>query len=124
MAGTKKAINKWKDRWGAKGDVLKGSIKEGALVDPIGATLRVGKGDERFSEKGSNKEAVGTLKQTSRPENNALSLMMTPDIPEPEAQTVIPIPDESLQADEERRRRARTSRTGRQSTRLTEGLGG
>lgn len=48
----------------------------------------------------------------------------TPEIPEPEEQTVIPIPDDSLQANEARRRRARRAQTGRQSTRLTEGLGG
>lgn len=47
-----------------------------------------------------------------------------PEIPEPEEQTVIPIPDDSLQANEARRRRARRAQSGRQSTRLTEGLGG
>lgn len=48
----------------------------------------------------------------------------TPEIPEPEEETIIPIPDESKAALEARRRRARSSRTGRDSTILTEGLGG
>jgi len=47
----------------------------------------------------------------------------TPEIPVPEEQPVLPIPDEALQANESRRRRSRRSRTGRQSTILT-GLGG
>lgn len=51
-------------------------------------------------------------------------ILNTPEIPEPEEQTVIPIPDDSLRANEARRRRARRAQTGRQSTRLTEGLGG
>lgn len=123
MAGTDKAFDKWKQRWRSKGKVLKGSIQEGALIDPIGATLRVGKGDERFSEEGSNQEAVDTLKQTSRPSNNALSMAMTPDIPEPEQQPIMPLPDEEARENEARRLRARRSRTGRQSTILT-GLGG
>lgn len=48
----------------------------------------------------------------------------TPEIPEPEEETIIPIPDESKAALEARRRRAKSSRTGRDSTILTEGLGG
>ena len=48
----------------------------------------------------------------------------TPEIPVPPEETIIPIPDESLAATEARKRRAKSSRTGRQSTILTEGLGG
>ena len=48
----------------------------------------------------------------------------TPEIPEPEEQTIIPIPTESTAALEAKKRRARAKSTGRQSTILTEGLGG
>jgi hypothetical protein len=47
----------------------------------------------------------------------------TPEMPAMEDEPIIPIPDESLLANESRRRRARKSQTGRQSTILT-GLGG
>lgn len=51
--------------------------------------------------------------------------LFTPDIPMPEKQPLIPIPDESLQENKARRSRARRSRTGRKSTILSgEGLGG
>lgn len=48
----------------------------------------------------------------------------TPQIPEPEEQTIIPIPDEGVAETEARKRRARRRGTGRSSTILTEGLGG
>lgn len=48
----------------------------------------------------------------------------TPDIPVPEEPTIIPIPDERVSELEARRRRARRGSSGRESTILTEGLGG
>jgi len=48
----------------------------------------------------------------------------TPDIPEPDEMPIIPIPDEQTAAAEARKRRAKAVGTGRQSTILTEGLGG
>lgn len=48
---------------------------------------------------------------------------LTPDIPKPEKTPIMPIPDENVQKTEARRRQARSSTTGRQSTILT-GLGG
>lgn len=123
MSSMSKAVDKWKDRWKAKGGILKGGLKEGSPIDPIGATLRSATGNEVFSERGSSKESIEAMKETSRPDNNALTVAMTPDIPVPEKQPIIPIPDEQAQADEARRRRARQSRTGRNSTILT-GLGG
>lgn len=53
-----------------------------------------------------------------------LESAFTPEVPELEEETIIPIPDESRAALEARRRRAKSSRTGRDSTILTEGLGG
>lgn len=48
----------------------------------------------------------------------------TPEIPAPEEPVIIPIPDEQTAALEAKRRRARAPKTGRDSTILTEGLGG
>lgn len=49
---------------------------------------------------------------------------LMPEIPEPEQDVIIPIPDENVAALEARRRRSKASRSGRDSTILTEGLGG
>jgi hypothetical protein len=49
---------------------------------------------------------------------------LVPEIPEPEEQVIIPIPDENSAALEAKRRRAKAPKTGRDSTILTEGLGG
>ncbi len=48
----------------------------------------------------------------------------TPEIPVPEETPLIPIPTASTAANEARKRRARSKTSGRQSTILTEGLGG
>ena len=48
----------------------------------------------------------------------------TPEVPIPEEEVIIPIPDEAGAALAAKKRRARSSRTGRDSTILTEGLGG
>jgi len=52
--------------------------------------------------------------------------LFTPEIPELPEETIIPIPDESTAALEARKRRAKaaSTRSGRDSTILTEGLGG
>ena len=50
--------------------------------------------------------------------------LFTPDIPEPEEQTIIPIPTASTAETQARKRRARSRSSGRSSTILTEGLGG
>jgi hypothetical protein len=116
MSNTEDASKKWKKRWEGKGKLLRNSVKEGALLSPSIATTQVARKDEY-------QEDNEQLKDASNPENNALSTLMTPDIPEPEEQPIMPLPDEALQANEARRRRAKQSRTGRQSTILT-GLGG
>ena len=48
----------------------------------------------------------------------------TPDIPVPEEDPLIPLPTASTAANEARKRRAKSKTSGRQSTILTEGLGG
>ncbi len=48
----------------------------------------------------------------------------TPEIPTPEDPVIIPIPDENTATLEAKRRRSRAPKTGRDSTILTEGLGG
>ena len=48
----------------------------------------------------------------------------TPEIPEPEEETIIPLPTASTAKNEARKKRARAKGTGRSSTILTEGLGG
>lgn len=50
--------------------------------------------------------------------------LFTPDIPEPEEGTIIPIPSERTAELKARKRRAKAKTSGRQSTILTEGLGG
>ena len=50
--------------------------------------------------------------------------LFTPEIPIPEEQTIIPIPDERTAGLDARKRRARARTSGRSSTILTEGLGG
>ena len=50
--------------------------------------------------------------------------VFTPEIPEVAEETIIPIPDENTAILEARKRRAKASRSGRDSTILTEGLGG
>lgn len=48
----------------------------------------------------------------------------TPDVPTPKDEVIIPIPDENAAALAARKRRAAKTSTGRDSTILTEGLGG
>jgi|GEM_PF-3742261 len=50
--------------------------------------------------------------------------LFTPDIPVPEEDPLIPLPTASTAANEARKRRAKSKTSGRQSTILTEGLGG
>jgi hypothetical protein len=118
MSNTKDSIKKYKKRVDAKLGIAEGSIMSGGLISPsIGTTAAYMQGDiDRDVEK---------LKETSNPENNMVSVGLSPNIPVPEEQPVMPIPDASLQATQLRRRRARQSRTGRNSTILTGGrLGG
>lgn len=100
MAGAKKTLKKIRKRAvpTAKSFInpLKGDIGESIRV-PFGGVER-------------SAEDVGDL--------------FTPDIPIPEEETIIPIPDERTAQLEARRRRARRGGTGRESTILTEGLGG
>ncbi len=51
-------------------------------------------------------------------------MAFTPEIPVPEEETIIPIPDAATASLDAKRRRAKSTRTGRESTILTEGLGG
>lgn len=67
------------------------------------------------SLKKAGRRIEGAVKKTFRPE--------IPELPAAE-ETIIPIPDENELALESKRRRAKSSRTGRDSTILTEGLGG
>lgn len=48
----------------------------------------------------------------------------TPEVPVPEEQTIIPIPNASTAQTEAKKRRAKGRTTGRSSTILTQGLGG
>lgn len=102
MSGTKKTFDKVKDRQRSKFKLAANPFDSG------------------------NREKYGDrLMETSDPEQNALTTMLTPDIPVPEQQPIVPIPDESMQENEARRRRARQSRTGRRSTILSgDKLGG
>lgn len=101
MGGAKKAVDKVKDRHDS------GYVK--SLVNPLYGDFTDSASNPTSNMRGAADEVVTVFE---------------PDIPEPEEQPVIPIPDESLQANESRKRRARRASTGRQSTRLTEGLGG
>lgn len=49
---------------------------------------------------------------------------MSPDIPEEEEATIIPLPDENSAQLRARKKRAQAKTSGRSSTILTEGLGG
>jgi len=53
-----------------------------------------------------------------------ISTVFTPEIPVPEEQTIIPIPNSRVAENEAKKRRARNTRSSRSSTILTEGLGG
>ena len=53
-----------------------------------------------------------------------LGAAFTPEIPVPEETAIIPLPNASVAANEARKRRAKSKTSGRQSTILTEGLGG
>lgn len=56
--------------------------------------------------------------------DGSVTELYSPDVPKPEkTPPIMPIPDENVQKTEARRRQARSSTTGRQSTILT-GLGG
>ena len=50
--------------------------------------------------------------------------LFAPDIPVPEETPLIPLPTASVAANEARKRKAKSRYSGRQSTILTEGLGG
>ncbi len=53
-----------------------------------------------------------------------LGEVFTPEIPVPEEETIIPIPDERSSELEAKKRRARSRSSGRSSTILTDRLGG
>ncbi len=53
-----------------------------------------------------------------------VGMLFTPEIPEPEEETIIPIPSERAAELKSRKRRAKAKGSGRSSTILTEGLGG
>jgi len=55
---------------------------------------------------------------------NDLEMAFTPEIPVPKEDPLIPLPTASVAANEARKRRARNKSSGRESTILTEGLGG
>lgn len=65
-----------------------------------------------------------TIKSSIYDAAGDVTSLFTPEIPMPEEETIIPIPDERMASVEARRRRARKVGTGRDSTILTEGLGG
>jgi hypothetical protein len=50
--------------------------------------------------------------------------LFTPDIPEPEEETIIPMSDPNVTQTRTRKKRAQQKGSGRSSTILTEGLGG
>lgn len=78
---------------------------------------RVGKDVAKKPWKGLDPSiGVDGIKQTG--------MLFEPEIPELPEDVIIPIPDEQTAALEARKRRAKGVRTGRESTILTEGLGG
>lgn len=101
MAGAKKTFNKV---------VSTDSIKGRFLPNPL-------------SKDGVRKSFINPGKVLSETAQD-LGDLFTPDIPTPEEETIIPLPNESVANLEARRRRAKKAGSGRSSTILTEGLGG
>jgi len=101
MAGAKKTF---------KDITSKKKLKERFAPDPT---------DRRELEKGFA-NPVSVMSESV----DDIGAVFTPEIPEEEEQTIIPIPDERTAEKEARKRRARKGGSGRSSTILTEGLGG
>ena len=76
-----------------------------------------------FTEKGMKKGFHNPLNVITEGAGD-IGEAFTPEIPEPEEQTIIPIPTASTAETQARKRRARSKSSGRSSTILTEGLGG
>lgn len=88
---------------------------------------------KKMKGEGSIKERFGTLNPEDSAANPLKPIeagvedvgdMFTPDVPEEEEETIIPIPDERSANIKARKRRARAKSSGRSGTILTEGLGG
>lgn len=102
MAGLKQT----KDRFGK--DITQ------KLVDVKHGDLKgIGRGIDDFNPVSLAKSGVDTTLGA-----------FTPDVPTPKDTPIIPIPDENSAALAARKRRAMKASTGRDSTILTEGLGG
>ena len=95
MAGAETTFKKMKKRIG-------GQIEEG-FKNPLSTIDPIGHMEESISD---------------------ITGLFTPDVPEPEEETIIPIPSDRESQLKARKKRARTKTSGRESTILTEGLGG
>jgi hypothetical protein len=73
-----------------------------------------------FTLKADKVKSAFTLKKVAE----AGKKLYDPDIPKPDEATIMPIPDASVAQTEARKRKARARTSGRDSTILTEGLGG
>lgn len=81
--------------------------------------------DEQLDEFGSDLEGyVKNPEKAFQKDTAEAGEKITGTPPAPEEPTIVPIPDENAAELEARRRRARAKTSGRQSTILTEGLGG
>lgn len=102
MAGASKTFDKVtseknvKERFGAW-DITKPKSFEKSVINPVHMA----------------KEVAGDL-----------GGVFTPDIPEPEEDTILPIGDPNVAQTRARKKRAKAKTSGRSSTILTEGLGG
>ena len=106
------------------GKTFKKIHKKETLQDRVGIDINVAKDPlSRRSQRkmrGSFNNPGTVLSATGED----LGESFTPEIPEPEEKPIIPIPDERTAETSARKRLARKKATGRQSTILTEGLGG
>lgn len=93
----------------------------GRVVEDIGNTFEDAFGSLKSS---FNINRLTNPLSRTRKDLKKLSSPFTPKIPKPEEPTIIPLPDEGKLELESKKRLAAQRRTGRESTILTEGLGG
>ena len=101
MAGASKTLKKITNPSKLQKDLLPNPFSVNAMFDSHANPLNVGKDSA-----------------------SDVTDLFTPDISEPEEQTIIPIPSDRESELKARKKRARTKTSGRSSTILTEGLGG
>ena len=121
MAGLKKTARSWGDRKKGQFKKLREGIRPPRNKDEFKKKLRP---QNRPGVAGSINLAGTMLKDDLNGIGDEAPMLFEPDIPVPEEETIIPIPDERSAELKARRRRAKSSSSGRDSTILTEGLGG